>query len=112
MSPSKTSAATNARPAADVASLNETSEALAEHILSLVSSGRAAEPSTASMQQLMNALVLLYGARFKAELRDSPIPAGRNIEATPVLVTASALLKAANLELFELGMWQSWSGTR
>jgi hypothetical protein len=32
--------------------------------------------------------------------------------ATAVLVTTSALLKAANLEIFELGMWQSWSGTR
>jgi hypothetical protein len=27
-----------------------------------------------------------------------------------VMVTASAMLKAVNLQLFELGMWQAWSG--
>jgi hypothetical protein len=26
------------------------------------------------------------------------------------MVTASGLLKAANLAVFELGMWQSWTG--
>ena len=29
---------------------------------------------------------------------------------TDVMVTASGLLKAANLAVFELGMWQSWTG--
>ena len=29
---------------------------------------------------------------------------------TDVMVTASALLKATNLQVFELGMWQSWTG--
>jgi hypothetical protein len=29
--------------------------------------------------------------------------------ATEVMVTASGLLKAANLAVFELGMWQSWT---
>lgn len=85
---------------------------VARRILEMVEDGRAAEMDAATVQNLMHALVLLYGARFKAELRDTPFVGGRHIEATPVLVTASALLKAANLELFELGMWQSWSGTR
>jgi hypothetical protein len=26
------------------------------------------------------------------------------------MVTASGLLRAANLAVFELGMWQSWTG--
>jgi hypothetical protein len=29
---------------------------------------------------------------------------------TDVMVTASKLLKSANLQVFELGMWQSWTG--
>ena len=29
---------------------------------------------------------------------------------TEVMVAASGLLKAANLAVFELGMWQSWTG--
>ena len=32
------------------------------------------------------------------------------ITPTDVMVTASALLKAANLQVFELGMWQNYTG--
>ena len=32
------------------------------------------------------------------------------VTATDVMVTATAMLKAVNLQLFELGMWQAWSG--
>ena len=32
------------------------------------------------------------------------------VSATEVMVTASGLLKAADLAVFELGMWQSWTG--
>ena len=30
--------------------------------------------------------------------------------ATEVMVTVTAMLKAVNLHVFELGMWQAWSG--
>jgi hypothetical protein len=30
--------------------------------------------------------------------------------ATEVMVTVTAMLKAVNLQLFELGMWQAWAG--
>ena len=38
--------------------------------------------------------------------------AQRHLTVTPteVMVTASGLLRAANLAVFELGMWQSWTG--
>jgi hypothetical protein len=29
---------------------------------------------------------------------------------TAVMSTASGILRAANLAVFELGMWQSWTG--
>ena len=32
--------------------------------------------------------------------------------ATEVMVTVTAMLKAVNLQVFELGMWQAWSGKR
>ena len=38
-----------------------------------------------------------------------PVPKN-SISATDVMVTASGLLKAADLAVFELGMWQSWTG--
>jgi len=42
-----------------------------------------------------------------------PEPAldGRSgVSPTDVMITASGLLKAADLQVFELGMWQSWTG--
>jgi hypothetical protein len=32
------------------------------------------------------------------------------VSPTDVMITASALLKAADLQVFELGMWQSYTG--
>jgi hypothetical protein len=39
-----------------------------------------------------------------------PLPERGGATATEVMITASGLLKAANLAVFELGMWQSWTG--
>ena len=44
------------------------------------------------------------GAKF------TPIPEGQAVSPTGVMLTASGLLRAANLAVFELGMWQSWTG--
>jgi hypothetical protein len=65
-----------------------------------------------AVQRAMSAIVQLYANKFEAGERFSPLPEGHNVPATTVLLTTTALLRAANLELFELGMWQSWSGTR
>jgi hypothetical protein len=39
-----------------------------------------------------------------------PLASRSGVNDTTVMLTASALLRAANLEVFELGMWQSWTG--
>ncbi|NNM72819.1 hypothetical protein [Enterovirga aerilata] len=85
---------------------------LARDLEALVHAGRSVDLPDAAIQDLMSALVATYGARFDAGLRQPPIEENPTMGATAVLVTASALLKAASLEIFELGMWQSWSGTR
>ena len=56
-----------------------------------------------AMQTLMAALVE-NGAKY------TPIAEGQIVSPTGVMVTASGLLRAANLAVFELGMWQSWTG--
>lgn len=66
----------------------------------------------AALQQLFKACVRLYAQKVDAGERITPCGDTRDISATSILVTASGLLKGANLELFELGMWQSFSGTR
>ena len=35
---------------------------------------------------------------------------GADITATDAVVVTTAILKAVNVQLFELGMWQAWSG--
>jgi hypothetical protein len=65
--------------------------------------------SAEALQKLMAAACRLYTAR--AEAGEQFTPVSRNsISATDIMVTASGLLRAADLAVFELGMWQSWTG--
>jgi hypothetical protein len=36
------------------------------------------------------------------------LPGGHDLTQTEVAIVASALLKAADIEIFELAMWQTW----
>ena len=62
-----------------------------------------------ALQKLIAAACRVYTARIEAGEQFMPI-AKNSISATDVMVTASGLLKAADLAVFELGMWQSWTG--
>jgi hypothetical protein len=69
--------------------------------------------SDAEIQELFAAVVKAYATRAEDGLA-SPFPAGAGSPPTPteVLVAVSDLLQAADIELFELGMWQTWGGVR
>ncbi len=67
--------------------------------------------SDAQLQGLLAAAIKSYAAR--AEASDEPLPAlapDSGITATEAMLAVSAILKAVNVQVFELGMWQSWSG--
>ena len=66
--------------------------------------------SDAQIQDMLAQAVRLYAER--AAERDGPLPAfaADAATATEVMVTVTAMLKAVNLQVFELGMWQAWSG--
>jgi hypothetical protein len=66
--------------------------------------------SAEAMQALMSTLCRVYSAQVENGANYTPIPEGQIVSPTGVMVTASGLLKAANLAVFELGMWQSWTG--
>src|SRR4029077_1879703 len=66
--------------------------------------------STDAMQALMGTLCRVYSAQVEAGAKYTPITEGQVVSPTAVMVTASGLLRAANLAVFELGMWQSWTG--
>ena len=63
-----------------------------------------------ALQTLMSALCRVYSAQVEGGAKFTPIPEGQVVSPTGVMLTASGLLRAANLAVFELGMWQSWTG--
>jgi len=69
-----------------------------------------ARASDAEIQDALANAVRLYTER--AAERDGALPAFAPdaVTATEVMVTVTAMLKAVNLQVFELGMWQAWSG--
>jgi len=62
-----------------------------------------------ALQKLIAAACRVYSARTEAGEQFTPVPRN-SISATDVMLTASGLLRAADLAVFELGMWQSWTG--
>ena len=66
--------------------------------------------SDEALQALMAALCRTYGAQVEAGRQVLPLEGRTSVTSTDVMTTASGLLRAANLAVFELGMWQSWTG--
>jgi hypothetical protein len=62
-----------------------------------------------ALQTLLAATCRLYAARHESGENLLPVPRN-SLSATEVMVTASGLLRAADLAAFELGMWQGWTG--
>jgi len=74
-----------------------------------IADGRLDVLTADALQTLTAAACRLYAARREAGEEIAPI-ANNSLTATDVMVTASGLLQAANLAVFELGMWQGWTG--
>ena len=55
--------------------------------------------SNEMVQEGLSSLTRLYTVRFQE---------GESWD--PVMIMSTAMLQAVNIELFELGMWQAWSG--
>jgi len=74
-----------------------------------VAEGRLDMVNAEALQKLIAAACRVYTARVETGEQLMPVPRN-SITATDVMVTASGLLRAADLAVFELGMWQSWTG--
>jgi hypothetical protein len=72
--------------------------------------GRLDTLTPQAFQALMAALCRSYGTQLEAGAEFLPIADRSSVSPTEIMTTTSALLKAANLAVFELGMWQSWTG--
>jgi hypothetical protein len=74
----------------------------------------ASDPSLLSvgaLQQLLCAAVRLYGQKNVDGQRMRAFPeGGGGVTATDVMIATTAMLHAVNVQMFELGMWQAWTG--
>ena len=75
----------------------------------IIADGQLDVLSAEALQALLAASCRLYTARREAGEKFAPV-AKNAVSATDVMVTASGLLRAADLAAFELGMWQGWTG--
>jgi hypothetical protein len=62
------------------------------------------------IQEGLTALVRLYSVKFQLGDRWPPFSEGRPVPATAAMIMSTAMMRAVNVEVFELGMWQAWSG--
>jgi len=100
-----------AKPAAKAADgASGDARRLAAEIERALAGGQRDLLSDEALQALMAAVCKVYGARVEAGEQLLPLPERGGATATDVMITASGLLKSANLAVFELGMWQSWTG--
>ncbi len=71
----------------------------------------AERPGDAEIQAKLAEAVRLYAERAGGnDSAPAAFPRDAQVTATDVMVAATAMLKAVNLQVFELGMWQAWSG--
>lgn len=97
---------------ADTTKAGDLSEAalfLAGQIGRGLAAGETNMLSEHALQALIAAACNLYSAQIEAGQQHLPIRS-QGVPPTAVMATASGILRAANLAVFELGMWQSWTG--
>jgi len=87
-----------------------TAKQLAAEIEAALARGRIDLLSPDALQALIAAVCRSYSAQIEAGASFLPLAERSRVTSTDVMVMASGLLKSANLAVFELGMWQSWTG--
>jgi hypothetical protein len=93
-----------------IENISQAAEELALAVERALAEGHTDALTIAAIQALMAAACRCYSAQVEAGSTFPPLAARSQVTSTDVMITASGLLKAANLAVFELGMWQSWTG--
>jgi hypothetical protein len=97
------------------ASITSSTGALAEQVEQLyqtadrvLATEGLAAVSDETIQQLLTLAVKLYVARREQGSTLSPFVENESVNATDVTVTVMGMLKAVNLDLFEVSLWRHW----
>ena len=86
----------------DAAPLGADFVAAAEHALA---SGRLDRVSDAELERIMTAAVRLYAAKAEAAGASAQAVTPEMVTPTDVVVTVSALIRSAGLNLWDVSMW-------
>jgi hypothetical protein len=105
----KVAAAPAGKIAADTAASEEATH-LAAAIERGLRDGQLDTLTPKAFQSLMAAMCKSYSAQLEAGSDFLPIGDRNAVSPTEIMIITSSLLKASNLAVFELGMWQSWTG--
>ncbi|HEV8403896.1 MAG TPA: hypothetical protein VGQ31_12780 [Candidatus Limnocylindrales bacterium] len=94
--------------AATDASLAGDARRILDQVRRIVDEDRVADVPDQAVQDLLLAAVRLFSAKRDLGSTLEAFPADA-VTATDVAVTAVAMTKVVNLELFELALWAGWS---
>jgi hypothetical protein len=92
------------------ANLERDAGRLAASLEQALAEGHADVLAPAAVQRLMAAICRAYRAQIDAGQGYLPLASHTAVAPTDVMVTCGALLRAADLGVFELGVWQSFTG--
>lgn len=106
----KTAVAERTNAIADNAELSADAARLAASIERAIADGRNDMLSPEALQALMAALCRTYAVQVESGDEVLPLQQRGSVSSTDIMIMASGLLRSANLAVFELGMWQSWTG--
>lgn len=84
------------------------SSSVAHHPLVAVAEAAIDGLPDEELQRLIALSVRRYVARVEAG-GDLPIVPADTLTATDAMIATTALLRAVNVQLFELGLWQAWT---
>lgn len=68
--------------------------------------------SDRDLQHYLESAVRAYAARIEDGPDMLPFSHPRAVSATEVMTVVSRMLRSTGIEVFELGMWQAWTGGR
>jgi hypothetical protein len=85
---------------------------LAKDIDASIQSGNLERFSPQAQQTLMSALTRLYAANKEQGNDFGLLGPQSGVNATDAMTLCGAMLKAVDLQVFELGLWLSWSSSR
>jgi len=93
-----------------MASLDRDADRFAASLEAALAEGHVDALAPAAVQRLMAAVCRAYRAQIDAGQDYLPLVGRAALAPTDVMITCGALLRAADLGVFELGIWQSFTG--